>query len=80
MKLTVRKWGNSASLRIPAALMQQANLALDQTVDMRAENGRLVIEPVPDEPMALTDLLAGITDDNLHGPADFGPPAGRETW
>ena len=45
MKTVVKKWGNSASVRIPAAVMQAAHLELDATVDVREESGRVVIEP-----------------------------------
>lgn len=50
MRVIVKKWGNSASVRIPAAIMAAAKLHLDETVDVREEGGRIVIEPVrPDE-------------------------------
>lgn len=41
MRVTVKKWGNSASVRIPSAIMEAASLKLDQTVDVREEYGRL---------------------------------------
>ena len=34
---------------------------------------------VPATP-TLDDLLAGVTDDSLHGEHDFGPAVGREVW
>ena len=77
MHVIVKRWGNSASVRIPAAVMQSARLELDQTVDVREENGRIVIEPLRRQP-DLAELLAGITPDNLHEEADFGPPVGKE--
>jgi antitoxin MazE len=46
MEVIVKKWGNSAAVRIPAAVMETARLALEQPVDVRAENGRVVIEPI----------------------------------
>ena len=46
MRVIIKKWGNSASVRIPVAIMQAANLSLDETVDVREEGGRIVIEPV----------------------------------
>jgi len=33
MKAVVKKWGNSASVRIPAAVLQAAKLRLDDSVD-----------------------------------------------
>jgi antitoxin MazE len=40
MKTVVKKWGNSASVRIPAAVMQAAHLELDETVDVREESAK----------------------------------------
>jgi hypothetical protein len=34
-RVTVKKWGNSASVRIPAAIMDAAKVRLDQAVDIR---------------------------------------------
>ena len=46
MRVTVKKWGNSASVRIPSSVLQAARLSLDDTVDVREEGGRIVIEPI----------------------------------
>ena len=80
MKVVVKKWGNSASVRIPAAVMAAAALSLDQAVDVREEAGRIVIEPIREETFDLDDLVAGITDENRHDPVDTGHPVGREFW
>jgi len=80
MKATVKKWGNSAAVRIPAAVMQATDLDLDEVVDVRAEAGRIVIEPVPQKTYDIDELLKGITSKNLHKLVDFGPPQGREVW
>ncbi|HXC39246.1 MAG TPA: AbrB/MazE/SpoVT family DNA-binding domain-containing protein [Burkholderiales bacterium] len=78
MRVTVKKWGNSASVRIPAAVMEAASLKLDEMVDVREEGGRIVIEPVRTNEYDLAELLAGITPENLHEEASFGPAVGRE--
>lgn len=80
MQVSVKKWGNSASVRIPAAVLAAARLQLDDTVDIREEEGRIVIEPVRPEACDLAQLLAGITADNQHGEVDFGPALGKETF
>jgi antitoxin MazE len=80
MRITVRKWGNSAAVRIPVAVLEAAKLAVDDAVEVRDENGRIVIEPVHPRTCNLGRLLDGITRDNLHGEVDFGPEAGREAW
>ena len=78
MRGSVRKWGNSASVRIPASVMAAAHLRLDQAVEIRAEHGSIVIEPVRTDACRLGELLAGITEDNLHDDIGFGRPVGNE--
>lgn len=80
MKVQVKKWGNSASVRIPAAVMAAAALDIDQTVDVREENGRVVIEPIRTPTYSLDELLAQMTPETFPDDIDFGPRAGREIW
>ena len=80
MKTVVKKWGNSASVRIPRPVMRAARLEIDEAVDVREESGRIVIEPVRRKEYGLAELLKGITRENLHEEADFGMPVGREAW
>jgi antitoxin MazE len=80
MRATVKKWGNSAAVRIPASVMQATHLDLDEEVDVREEAGRIVIEPVRQKTYELGQLLNGITSKNQHRAIDFGPPVGKEVW
>ena len=57
MRAVVKKWGNSASVRIPASVLKAANLCLDEPVDVREESGRIVIEPIEADPYELEALL-----------------------
>jgi antitoxin MazE len=77
MRVIVKKWGNSASVRIPAGIMEAARLSLDAPVDVREERGRIIIEPIRSE-YDLAGMLAGITPENLHSEMDFGTPVGKE--
>jgi antitoxin MazE len=79
MKTTVKKWGNSAAVRIPASVMEATNLSLDETVDVREEAGRIIIEPIR-RAYDLDALLEGITSKNQHAAVEFGPPSGKEVW
>lgn len=78
MLVTVKKWGNSASIRIPTGIMDAARLRLDDQVDVREEGGMIVVVPVRTQEFDLAKLLAGITPENLHGEADFGALVGQE--
>lgn len=76
----VRKWGNSAAVRLPAAALAAAGLKLDDPVDVREENGRIVIEKAPRPKIDLQELIDGITVENRHEETDWGPSVGREFW
>lgn len=80
MKATVKKWGNSAAVRIPTSVMQAAQLDLDQAVEVREEGGRIVIEPSRQKKYQLSELVKGITPQNRHEETDWGAPVGKEVW
>lgn len=80
MKATVKKWGNSAAVRIPHKILEAVSFPLEEEVQIREDKGRIIIEPVQPVKYDLKNLLKGITGKNQHGPVDFGKPEGREIW
>jgi antitoxin MazE len=80
MRVEVKKWGNSASVRIPASIMAAAALSIDQPVDIREEGGRIIIEPIKAPVYDLDELLDKMTPETFPEEIDFGPPAGQEAW
>lgn len=80
MQTQIKMWGNSASVRIPAQVMLAARLSTDQTVDVREQDGRIVIEPVVQLRYDLDVMVDGIQDDQLHDLEDWGAPVGPEIW
>jgi len=80
VRVQVKKWGNSASVRIPATVMAAAALRIDQSVEVRAEGGRIIIEPVKAPVYDLDQLLDQMTPETFPEDVDFGPPVGREVW
>ena len=80
MANVVRKWGNSAAVRIPASVLAGAGLPIHQPVEIREEGGRIIIEPMRKVRFQIDDLLDQIRKDNLHDPVDWGSPEGKEIW
>ncbi|KGM34633.1 AbrB/MazE/SpoVT family DNA-binding domain-containing protein [Inquilinus limosus] len=81
MRTNIRKWGNSAAVRIPASIMQVAQISIGQSVDVWPESGGIVIEPALEDGIVGADLdplLKGITEENQSDLVDFGPPDGKE--
>lgn len=80
MQVQVKKWGNSASVRIPASVLAAASLKIDQAVDVREEDGRVIIEPIAEPEFALDDLLAAMSPETFPDEADTGAAVGGEAW
>jgi len=60
--------------------MEAAHLKLDDVVDVREENGRIVIDLSVRRNVTFANLIAGITPENLHAEVSFGPPVGKEAF
>jgi antitoxin MazE len=80
MEIHVRKWGNSAAVRIPSAIMAAAELNINQVIDVREEDGRIIIEPVKTPVYDLDELIDQMTPETFHDEIDFGPAIGQEVW
>jgi antitoxin MazE len=52
MKTAIRKMGNSHGVIIPKPLLAEIGAKLNDHVDMKVENGRLVIAPLGRDPRA----------------------------
>ena len=78
MRSQVQKWGNSLGLRIPKSFAIEVGLEQGSPVELSLTGGRLVVAPIVGAEETLDDLLAQVTDENLHGEVDFGPPVGKE--
>jgi antitoxin MazE len=78
MEVQVSKWGNSLAVRIPKAVAERARLREGERLEMSVnEDGAVVLRP-PRPSYRLEDLLAGVTDENLHSATDWGCLLGRE--
>ena len=80
MKTRIQKWGNSLALRIPKSFATEANLFEESVVNVSVVKGKLVVAPIAKPKVTLEKLLAGITEENLHGEVSSGPAVGAEEW
>jgi antitoxin MazE len=80
MQSRVQKWGNSLALRIPKSFATEIGLADETPVEISLVEGKLVIAPLPIPTYSLEELLAGITENNIHSEQDTGAPEGNEAW
>ena len=77
MRIRVSKWGHSLAVRIPSAFAKQLGVVEGSAVEISASEDAIVLSRPG---YTLEGLLEQVTQDNLHGEIDTGPPAGREEW
>lgn len=82
MRIRVKKWGNSLAVRIPRAFARETAVEEGSELEMKLEEGCLVLTPVLGEngEYELESLLEGVTPENLHAEVHSGEPRGREVW
>ena len=78
MQAKIKKWGNSLALRIPKSFALNANIKQDELVDISIDKEKIIITPIVPKEYSLDELLASVTEDNLHGEFDTGVPVGKE--
>ena len=78
--LNIKQWGNSLSVRLPAAVALAAHLHVDQQVCVSVEDGRVVIRPVVDAPLSLEQRLARFDPARHGGEVMASQAVGAERW
>ena len=79
MQTKVQKWGNSLAIRLPPTLASEMGLSNQSIVELSWRDNQVILRPVKSS-FTLEQLVAGITDDNLHGEVDTGATVGKESW
>jgi len=80
MKTRVQKWGNSLALRIPKSFATEVGLDPNSSVEMSLKGGKLIVVPADKPKFTLKQLLARVTEENLHDEVDTGSAVGGEAW
>ena len=73
MRSEIKKWGNSAAIRLPGKILAEARLGVNRTVSMVVKGRKIIIEAVQeprevriDLPYSEADLIRGLASENAH--------------
>ncbi len=78
MVAVVKKWGNSLGMRIPNLMARSMNLSEGSYVELKNTDAGILIAPKRDA--NLSQLLASITEQNIHEEIKTEQPVGKEIW
>jgi antitoxin MazE len=82
MVTKVQKWGNSQGLRIAKQVLEDAQIAIGDDVEVTVKDGVIVISPVKRRrgKYNLQELVSRIPKDYKAEEIDWGKPVGKEVW
>ena len=79
--LDIKQWGNNLGVRLPAAIVREAHVHVDQRVRLTVVDSQILITPVLDEPLTLEQRLAHFDPAKHSGEAMTAEqPLGAEKW
>ena len=81
MTTTIQKWGNSQGIRLPKYILEAINWNEDEKLDIKTENGKIVIEKTAQrERKNIKELFANLDGEYTPTDIDWGEPVGKEIW
>lgn len=79
MYSTIQKWGNSQAVRLPKAILDMASLKENDKVEIKVQDGNLVIIPIKKH-VTLKERIAEYKGDYRCDEWDTGTPTGKEVF
>ena len=67
-------------MRIPRGLAEEVGLVAGTEVSLSSKDGQLVVTPALPARLSLDDLLAGVSESNIHTSIDTGSTVGAEIF
>jgi antitoxin ChpS len=83
MQIKIQQWGNSAAIRLPAAVLKQMQLGVGSTLSLDTAGDTMVLKPLRTKPKYTLEELMAQCDLTAPEPADLADwnamrPVGRE--
>ena len=80
-QIQISKWGNSAAIRLPKAVLDELGLKQGQTVELTVQDGKGIIEPARPKKITLAWIISEMDrlgPENAPETVDWGPDRGDE--
>jgi antitoxin MazE len=78
MLAKVQPWGNSQGLRLSKQLLEQANIAVGEDIEIVAKKGQIILKKT--KKFDLAEMVSRMPKDYQVQEESFGKPVGKEVW
>ena len=78
MEAVIKKWGNSLGIRIPSIIARELSLQEGSFVNINEKGKHIIIKPI--QKNNLSEMINGITEQNMHDEVESTGPIGKELW
>jgi antitoxin MazE len=78
MLAKVQRWGNSQGLRLSKQLLEQANIAVGEDIEIVAKEGQIILKKT--KKFDLAEMVSRMPKDYQVQEESFGEPVGKEVW
>jgi antitoxin MazE len=80
MVAKVQRWGNSQGLRLPKHVLESADIAIGDDVEVIPQEGQILIKKMSKRKFDLAEMVSRMPRNYKVHEEDFGGPAGKEEW
>ena len=80
MQVVLEEAEDRVILSLPKSFFSTSPMTPGSLVDVSLADDKIVLAPARRSKYTTEELLAGVTDDNIHPETDWGPPVGKEVW
>jgi antitoxin MazE len=78
MLAKVQPWGNSQGLRLSKQLLEQADIAVGEDIEIVAKKGQIILKKT--KKFDLAEMVSRMPKDYQVQEESFGEPVGKEVW
>jgi len=80
MLVKIQKWGNSQGLRLTKHILESANLAVGDDVEVLVSEAEIRLRKKARPKFDLAEMVAQMPKNYRVNEESFGPPVGKEEW
>jgi len=80
MKTTIEVTDRGVGVSLPSSIVAEGQFQVGSELEVTVRDGSIVLSPLSKAKAKLEELVAQITDENMHELVDWGRPVGGEVW